>query len=446
MSRHSTGGESSDGFDLAQALREALARRQAAERAGQEPRRRRGFDDDEPADPAVTAHPGAVAPLPVAVGWPAGEDAPASAAPVRSSSLGWPADGPGPPVVGPPAAPPETPAVPARPSIPPPTSAPAPASALAPASAQAPASTPPPASTPTERPAPGRGWRRLLYVLTRGAMNPGESPEERRRRARAEQIGGSTPGCYRIAVISLKGGVGKTTMSFCLGAVLASLRPDRVIAVDANPDRGTLGSKVAPQTRATVRDLLDGLAGISSYSDLRAYTSQSPDRLEILASSADPALSDAFSEQDYRRVLAVLEYYYNVVVTDCGTGLLHSAMSGVLDLADQLVVVSTNSVDGANSASATLDWLQAHGHADLVRGSVAVINAVVPRAGNVDQDRLAAHFESRCRAVIRMPHDDSLESGAEVQLAHLGQPTRDALYEFTLAVLDGQGETAGPAG
>ena len=47
-------------------------------------------------------------------------------------------------------------------------------------------------------------------------------------------------GHHRVAVLSLKGGVGKTTTAVGLGATFATLRGDRVIAVDANPDRGTL--------------------------------------------------------------------------------------------------------------------------------------------------------------------------------------------------------------
>nr|MBA3523769.1 MinD/ParA family protein [Geodermatophilaceae bacterium] len=306
--------------------------------------------------------------------------------------------------------------------------------------------TPPRPAAPTPGPSgapprPDAGWRRAVYVLTAGLVNVGETPLQQRRRELIDRISGSTPDCHRIAVISLKGGVGKTTMSVCLGAVLASTRSDRVIAVDANPDRGTLSGKVTPQTTATVRDLLERIDDIASYGDIRRYTSQSPDRLEILVSSADPTQSDAFGEHDYRRVVHALEDYYSVVVTDCGTGLLHSAMSGVLDLADQLVVVSTTSVDGANSASATLDWLQAHGHADLVRGAVAVVNAVVPGSGNVDQERLAAHFASRCRAVVRIPHDSHLEAGAEVELSALERPTRDALLAFAAEVV-----TAIPAG
>ncbi|MFD2122693.1 hypothetical protein ACFSNO_29800 [Streptomyces cirratus] len=49
-------------------------------------------------------------------------------------------------------------------------------------------------------------------------------------------------------------------------------------------------------------------------------------------------------------------------------------MRGVLDLADQLIIISTPSVDGASSASTTLDWLSAHGYGDLVSRSLTVIS------------------------------------------------------------------------
>jgi MinD-like ATPase involved in chromosome partitioning or flagellar assembly len=250
-------------------------------------------------------------------------------------------------------------------------------------------------------------------------------------------------GCYRIAVISLKGGVGKTTMAVCLGATLASLRGDRVIAVDANPDRGTLSGKIPLETVATVRNLLNDVDRIRHYFDVRRYTSQSADRLEVLASEGDPAVSIAFSEEDYRTVAAVLERFYNIVLTDCGTGLLHSAMAGVLALADQIVLVSSGSVDGARSASATLDWLEAHGHGDLVRGSVAVINSVRPKSGGVDLDKLEAHFAARCRSVTRTPYDPHLEEGAEVDLGELRPETRGALLELAAAVADGFPREAG---
>ncbi|KAB2373234.1 MinD/ParA family protein [Actinomadura montaniterrae] len=287
--------------------------------------------------------------------------------------------------------------------------------------------------------APSSGWRRAVYKATGGSVHPGESQGELRRkdliaRARTPVAGGH----HRVAVMSLKGGVGKTTTTTGLGSMLGSMRGDTVIAVDANPDRGTLSDKVRLETAATVRDLLNSRDKIQRYADVRAFTSQNAARLEVLASDRDPAVSEAFSAEDYEAVAAVLEQYYSICITDCGTGLLHSAMSGVLRLADQLVLVSSPSVDGARSASATLDWLEAHDHGHLVRNGVVVLSMVRNRTrSQVDLDKLQAHFESRCRAVVRIPYDDHLEEGAEVELEQLAQATREAYLNLAAIVGDG---------
>ncbi|MEV0676566.1 AAA family ATPase [Actinosynnema sp. NPDC050436] len=283
---------------------------------------------------------------------------------------------------------------------------------------------------------PQSGWRKTLHAVTGGLVNLGESPADVRRRELIGRINQPLRGCYKIAMLSLKGGVGKTTTTTTLGSTFSSLRGDRVIAVDANPDRGTLALKVPRETTATVRHLLRDASRITKYSDVRAYTSQSPSRLEILASEQDPAVSEAFSDQDYLRTVALLELFYNIVLTDCGTGLMHSAMKGVLDQADSLVLVSSGSVDGAQTSAATLDWLEAHGYRDLVAKSVAVINSVRPGSGKVDLDKLAAHFAQRCRAVVRIPFDAHLEEGAEIELDKLGPETRLALLELAATVAD----------
>ena len=295
-----------------------------------------------------------------------------------------------------------------------------------------------------QRPVPVSGWRRAVHLGTGGLVNPGESMADTARRELIARINQPLHGCYKIAMLSLKGGVGKTTTTTALGSTFSSLRGDRVVAVDANPDRGTLAEKVPPETTATVRHLLRDAARIRRYSDVRAYTSQGPSRLEILASEQDPAVSEAFSEADYRRTVTLLEHFYNIVLTDCGTGLMHSAMRGVLDVADSLLVVSSASIDGARSASATLDWLEAHGYRDLVSRSVTVINYVRPSSGHVDLDRIAEHFAGRCRAVRRLPFDPHLEQGAEIDLDRLAGRTRSAMLELAAAVADDFGRIAPP--
>ncbi|WP_407665636.1 MinD/ParA family ATP-binding protein [Mycolicibacillus parakoreensis] len=287
------------------------------------------------------------------------------------------------------------------------------------------------------KPPPSGGWRRVLYNLSGHLINVGESPRTIRQNTLTVQANKPLQGCYRLALLSLKGGVGKTTITATLGASFASIRGDRVVAIDANPDRGTLSQKVPLETAATVRHLLRDADGIARYSDVRSYTNQGPSRLEVLASDSDPAVSEAFSADDYTRTLEVLERFYSLVLTDCGTGLMHSAMTAVLEKSDALIVVSSGSVDGARSASATLDWLDAHGHQELVRNSIAVINAVRPRSGKVDMRKVVDHFSQRCRAVRLIPFDPHLEEGAEVDLARLKRETHEALLELAATVADG---------
>ncbi|MGI5268285.1 AAA family ATPase [Nonomuraea sp. CA-218870] len=303
------------------------------------------------------------------------------------------------------------------------------------------------------RNAPSKGWRRLVYKASGGWIKPGEPPEVRRRRALMARA--RTPvatGHHRVAVLSLKGGVGKTTTTVGLGATLAQIRGDRVIAVDANPDRGTLSDKLRLETSATVRDLLTERDQVKRYVDIRAFTSQAPSRLEVLASDRDPSVSEAFSGADYQAVSQVLENFYSICITDCGTGLLHSAMGGVLGLADQIVLVSSPSVDGARAASATLDWLEAHHYENLVREATVVLCSVRPRSKSaVDLNKLEGHFAARCRAVVRVPYDPHLEEGAEIDLDRLQEATRDAYLQLAASVGDGfagpgrEGAVSGPS-
>ncbi len=271
--------------------------------------------------------------------------------------------------------------------------------------------------------------------MSGGLINLGESKSEQQVHEMMARIRQPIRGDFRVAVLSLKGGVGKTTMSVGLGSVFASLRGDRVIAVDANPDLGTLAGRVPQQTHSTVRTLLND-PNTSSYADVRRHTSQSSSNLEVLASERDPAVSESFSEDEYRKVLSILESYYNIIITDCGTGLMHSAMTGVLSMANAIVLVTSPAIDGAQSASATLDWLNAHGYEHLVGQAVVVISASKSGNAPIDLDMLTNHFLGRTRAVQIIPFDDHLATGSVLDLEQMHRRTRIAFLELAATVAD----------
>ena len=122
---------------------------------------------------------------------------------------------------------------------------------------------------------------------------------------------------------------------------------------------------------------------------MRRHTSQNSRRLEILASERDPATSEAFSAADCGGVLRVLQRFYNIILTDCGTGLVHSAMGGV-------------------------------------PGAAVVFSASRQGALGLDMNKLARHFLPSVRALHVIPFDDHLAQGSEVDLDKLSRQTRQA--------------------
>jgi putative peptide zinc metalloprotease protein len=284
----------------------------------------------------------------------------------------------------------------------------------------------------------GQGWRRVVRDMTGGALALQPSKAEQAQRALLSRVRTPVDGCRRIAVLSRKGGVGKTSITLYLGHTFATLRPDRVVALDANPDAGTLGYRLDAIGGRTLTELLNDADQIVRYSDVRRYTAQATSRLEVMASDDDPRITRAVGELEYQAAIDVLERHYNLLLTDTGTDITHSVMQGILAAADQVVVVAGPSLDGARAASKTFDWLEQNGHGFLVRGAVVAVNGV-RRNSLIDLQRVADHFGGRCRAVLPVPWDRHLEAGAQTSLEELSPPTRAAYAELAAAIADGFG-------
>jgi len=274
------------------------------------------------------------------------------------------------------------------------------------------------------RPSPESGWRKFAYYLTLKLWNPGDSPKVKARKAMDARIGAVLEGGAKfIPVLTRKGGVGKTTISTLLGMALAQVREDRVIAIDANPDRGTLAERVSKSTRFTVRDVVNRAAAIDGFSEFSNMVSRDETRLDVLASDADPMLSEAFNEGDYNVVADMAARYYSIV------------MRPTLQRASSIVIVSGGSVDEARLASETLTWLEANGYGELVRNSVVALNTATQATLLVKLDEIEQHFKTRVRSVIRIPYDPALAAGSVIKFNELKKQTRDAARDLAAEVI-----------
>jgi MinD-like ATPase involved in chromosome partitioning or flagellar assembly len=245
------------------------------------------------------------------------------------------------------------------------------------------------------------------------------------------------PSTHRVAVVSVKGGVGKTTVAACLGSVLAEQRADRVVAVDANPDAGSLSERLTGQGGMTVRDLYEDIPNLRSVVELTRYA-RLAGRLHVLGSEQEPALGEALGAGEYLEVCELLARFYNVIVTDSGTGLVHAAMEATLATADSLVVVGAPTVDGATKASRTLAFLADNGYRDLAEQALVVLSGH-RYSPDVDQSRIRAHFAARCRAVLDIPPDPHLATGGRIDLSRCREQTLDAFHLMAAYVADGFG-------
>ncbi len=281
-------------------------------------------------------------------------------------------------------------------------------------------------------------WRRLVYRLTFGKFNPGDNKKVRARRALDTRIMADLKGETKfVPVLTRKGGVGKTTITTLIGMAMSLVREDRVLAIDANPDRGTLAERVEQKSDRTVRDVVRRAGGINSFTVFSDFVSRDRTRLDVLASDTDPMLSEAFNEGDYNVVADIASRYYSVCLTDCGTGIVHSVMRAILLRANGLVVVSGGSIDEAKLASETLTWLESNGFGDLVKNSVVALNTATYGTQLVKLDEIENHFKTRVRAVVRVPYDPMLAAGAAVQFDKLHPATKQAARDLAALVVDG---------
>jgi MinD-like ATPase involved in chromosome partitioning or flagellar assembly len=267
-------------------------------------------------------------------------------------------------------------------------------------------------------------------------MNPGVGVAGQDRAELVHRIRTPLRGSHRIAVISVKGGVGKTTVSACLGLTFAGLRADRVLAMDANPDMGTLADRLTGDTDVTVQHLLDHLGAVdaASINDIEQFVS-AVGRLHVLAGGQEPCDGQAFTRDEYEEAVAALSDCYNVLITDSGTGVNHSAMEGTIAAADGVVIVGAPTVDAASRASMTLEWLENIGRGELAHNAVVALS-LDRTSRDVDRRVVVEHFAPRCRAVVEVPSDPHLATGGRIDLAACRQPTRDAFLVLAAELAD----------
>ncbi|GAA1988730.1 MinD/ParA family ATP-binding protein [Kitasatospora viridis] len=257
----------------------------------------------------------------------------------------------------------------------------------------------------------GRRLAAAAERLTRGG------DRERDQGRLVERIRTPLRQAHRIAVLGSAPGTGRTVTTTLLGDLLATHRPDRVIALAL--DAGT-----APP----------GLPAAPSHQDFRRFTGLRPSGLEQLAGGPG-------DEADHLRLLDAAASQYPVVLTDAGGAA--PAVRAALARADQLVLCTDASVRGAAGTDALLGWLAGEGFGALAASAVLVVSPVRDQQRELPAQELSGHFGARCRAVVTVPQDAHLAAGGDPAPDRLRGRTRTAFTELAALLGDAMAGAAG---
>lgn len=235
----------------------------------------------------------------------------------------------------------------------------------------------------------------------------------------------------QIAVTSIRGGSGKSTVAALLGTAYAHYRQDPVLFLEADPALGSLPLRLGAETvRWTTGDLADLVTPDMSLPDVTGHLVPLPDNAWLLPASQGQ-VGTGLDRRTYERAVVALRRYFGVMVIDCET--LPAEVGRVaLAAAHSRVLTSPATTEGVSSTYAVLRWMQELPRR-LLAGTVVVLTELTPHPG-IDLDAAARQLRSTGAAVHTLPYDRHLASGGPIRTTALAHPTRKAAARLAAEV------------
>ncbi|WNM35143.1 hypothetical protein RKE30_34645 [Streptomyces sp. Li-HN-5-11] len=235
----------------------------------------------------------------------------------------------------------------------------------------------------------------------------------------------------QIAVTSIRGGSGKTTVAALLTTTYAHYRQDPVLVVEADPALGSLPLRLGAESlRWTTGDLAGIVEPQMSLLDVTGYLVQLPDNAWLLPGSQGQ-VGAMLDTRGYERVMVSLRRYFGVTVVDCET-LPAEVARTALSAAQARVLTVPATLEGIASTHAVLEWMRGLPR-DITTSTLVVLTETVPHPG-LDLGKAAEQFRATGASVQVLPYDRHLAAGGAIRTDLLAQATRQAAVRLAAEV------------
>jgi MinD-like ATPase involved in chromosome partitioning or flagellar assembly len=235
----------------------------------------------------------------------------------------------------------------------------------------------------------------------------------------------------QIAVTSIRGGAGKTTVAALLGTTYAHYRHDPTLIIEADPALGTLPLRLGAETlRWTTGDVAGIVEPQMSLLDVTGYLVQLPDNAWLLPGSQGQ-IGAMLDTKAYERVMVSLRRYFGVTVVDCET--LPAEVARVALSASQArVLTAPATLEGVSSTFAVLEWMRGLPR-HVIEGTVVTLTEMVPHTG-LDAAKAAETLRVTGARVHVLPYDRHLAAGGAIRTELLAHGTRLAATRLAAEV------------
>lgn len=203
------------------------------------------------------------------------------------------------------------------------------------------------------------------------------------------------------AIVSGKGGVGRTTVAINLAALLAESHRGRVALVDLSLQFGDVGAALNLRADHTISDLF-ATAATADAEALAEVMATGPGSVRVLLAPTSAELADVVTPAHVTSLFDALRNEYDFIIVDTPAYLTEVAIHAV-ELADHVVMLSDLSVTGVKNARLTRTVLQTVG---IDPTSVVVV--ANHRDTAAELDRRGAEGFLGARIAVEIPNSAEL--------------------------------------
>jgi flagellar biosynthesis protein FlhG len=191
---------------------------------------------------------------------------------------------------------------------------------------------------------------------------------------------------HRIAVVSGKGGVGKTVITANLAARLSS-SGHRVLVVDADLGLANLDILLGVEPEFTI---LDALHGLQAPEQILVHTNKGFDLLPAGSGLTEGTRLTQILSEGFASVLSSLEDLYDIILFDAGAG-VGDVVLFFANLADEILLVVTPEPSSMMDSYATIKILnQTYGRDEFL----LIVNQASPGSCSQMGNSVAGHLQN----------------------------------------------------